>query len=87
MLSEGMAMPNQSLPGLAAGLKRCLDRDVEVMEERHQAILADVEPALESAGVGVSWLKQRLTEKVKHVKGTHGEIMIRLGKKIRRYSR
>ena len=72
-------MPNQSLPGLAAGLKRGLDRDVELMEERHQAILADVAPALESAGVGVSWLKQRLTEKVKHVKGTHGEIMIRLG--------
>ena len=72
-------MPNQSLPGLAAGLKRRLDRDVELMEERHQAILADVEPALESAGVGVSWLKQRLTEKVKHVNGTHAEIMTRLG--------
>ena len=47
------------------------------MEERHQAILADVEPALESAGVGVSWLKQRLTDKVLHVNGTHAEIMTR----------
>ena len=79
MLSEGMPKTNQPLPRLAASLKRRLDRDVELMEERHQAILADVEPALESAGVGVSWLKQRLTEKVKHVKRGHAEIMTRLG--------
>ena len=72
-------MPNQSLPGLAAGLKRRLDLDVEHIEERQQATLSDVESVFESAGIGVSWLKQRLTEKVKHVNGTHAEIMTRLG--------
>ena len=72
-------MPNQSLPGLAAGLKRRLDLNVEHIEERQQAILTDVESAFESTGIGVSWLKQRLTEKVEHVKRGHAEIMTRLG--------
>ena len=71
-------MPNQSRPGLAAGLKRRLELDVEHIEERHQAILTDVEAAFESAGIGVSWLKQCLSEEVKHVKRGHEEIMTRL---------
>ena len=73
-----MAMPNQSRPGLAAGLKRRLELDVEHIEERHQAILTDVEAAFESAGIGVSWLKQCVSEEVKHVKRGHEEIMTRL---------
>ena len=54
-------------------------RTHEHIEERQQAILTDVESAFESVGIGVSWLKQRFIEKVKHVKRGHAEIMTRLG--------